>query len=82
MNTRTCLFLPNNLTSSSLHPRLGYPCGLWLLFHTMISNSDRAHAPLTLRTIFEWVQSFYGCIECAANFNEEWEEYNGDGRLD
>ena len=60
----------------------GYPCGLWLLFHTMISNSDRAHAPLTLRTIFEWVQSFYGCIECAANFNEEWEEYNGDGVTD
>ena len=24
----------------------GYPCGLWLLFHTLLSNTDKNHAPL------------------------------------
>jgi thiol-disulfide isomerase/thioredoxin len=55
----------------------GYPCGLWLLFHTMLANSDGQRAHLTLRIIYEWVQAFYGCVECAANFNEEWEEEGG-----
>ena len=55
----------------------GYPCGLWLLFHTMLANSDGERAHLTLQIIYEWVQAFYGCIECAANFNEEWEDEGG-----
>lgn len=56
----------------------GYPCGLWLLFHTILTNSDRSHAPLVLQTIKNWIENYYGCVECAANFLEEWEEYAGE----
>jgi thiol-disulfide isomerase/thioredoxin len=55
----------------------GYPCGLWLLFHTMMANTDGQRAHLTLRIINEWVVSFYGCVECAINFQQEWEEEDG-----
>jgi len=55
----------------------GYPCGLWILFHSMLANSDVKRAHLTLYIIYEWVQNFYGCVECAANFNQEWEENDG-----
>jgi len=34
----------------------GYPCGLWILFHTMLANSDGKRAHLTLQIIFEWTQ--------------------------
>jgi hypothetical protein len=32
---------------------------------------------LTLSIIYEWVQAFYGCVECAVNFNTEWEDEAG-----
>jgi hypothetical protein len=34
----------------------GYPCGLWLLFHTMLANSDGKRAHLTLQIIYDWTQ--------------------------
>lgn len=43
----------------------------------MLANSDGHRAHLTLLIIYEWVQAFYGCIECAANFNEEWADEGG-----
>uniref|UniRef100_A0A7S2FYC4 Sulfhydryl oxidase n=1 Tax=Octactis speculum TaxID=3111310 RepID=A0A7S2FYC4_9STRA len=63
---------------SSVMGEGGYPCGLWLLFHTILTNSDRSHAPLVLTSIKNWVENFYGCVECAANFLEEWDEYGGE----
>ena len=59
----------------------GYPCGLWLLFHTMLANSDGRRAHLTLQIIFDWTQAFYGCVECAANFAQEWEEEGGENQF-
>ena len=56
----------------------GYPCGLWLLFHTMLANSDGKRAHLALQIVYEWTQSFYGCVECAVNFNTEWDDERGE----
>jgi hypothetical protein len=59
----------------------GYPCGLWLLFHTMVANSDGKRSHLALQIVYEWTQAFYGCVECAANFNEEWSEEGGEDQF-
>jgi len=59
----------------------GYPCALWLLFHTILANSDTSHAHLTLQIIHQWIQNFYGCVECAAHFNEEWEDLRGEDAI-
>jgi thiol oxidase len=52
----------------------GYPCGLWSVFHTMLSvatssntNSDRS-AKKTLLTIRDYVKYFFGCRICAGHF--------------
>ena len=56
----------------------GYTCGLWLLFHTTLANSDRLMAPDVLKAIREWVGSFFGCSHCAAHFVEYYQKNGGD----
>jgi len=60
--------------------RGGYSCGMWLLFHTMVANSDRYHAEDTLQTIHSWVQNFFGCQDCSSHFQAMWEREQGDTR--
>jgi hypothetical protein len=55
----------------------GYPCGLWLLFHTLTANSNNNNAKLTLMSIHGWVTHFYGCRECAQHFSRMWTEEGG-----
>eukprot|EP00730_Choanoeca_flexa_P016412 TRINITY_DN7740_c0_g1_i2.p1 TRINITY_DN7740_c0_g1~~TRINITY_DN7740_c0_g1_i2.p1 ORF type:complete len:537 (+),score=71.80 TRINITY_DN7740_c0_g1_i2:232-1611(+) len=47
----------------------GYPCGLWLLFHTMTVNAQSFSDGVTkLKVIRDYVQTFFGCRECASHF--------------
>ena len=55
----------------------GYPCGLWLLFHSLLANSDRATGAASLQAIQSWVVNFFGCTECAAHFKAMWNTYDG-----
>ncbi|KAK3250977.1 hypothetical protein CYMTET_39669 [Cymbomonas tetramitiformis] len=55
----------------------GYPCGLWLLFHTCIANADKYSAGAHLKTIHTWVKKFFGCSECASHFDQMWEAQDG-----
>ena len=59
-------------TGYSRHLRAGYSCGLWLLFHTTIANSQWHLAPSALKLISEWVGAFFGCTECAEHFAQMW----------
>ncbi|VDP06719.1 unnamed protein product [Soboliphyme baturini] len=53
----------------------GYPCSLWLLFHTitvrayqhMKTDAD-VHPYDVLQAIYGYVKYFFGCRECANNF--------------
>ena len=55
----------------------GYTCGLWLLFHTTLANSDRHSAAHALRTIRLWVRGFFGCAECAKHFSAYYDANDG-----
>ena len=55
----------------------GYTCGLWLLFHTTLANSDRHSAAHALRTIRLWVRGFFGCAECARHFSAYYDAHDG-----
>lgn len=51
----------------------GYPCSLWLLFHTLTVNcANRNVKSLTgadvLTAIRGYVKSFFGCLECSKHF--------------
>jgi len=46
----------------------GYPCSLWLLFHTLQMNAPAAGAAKALTAIHEYVARFFGCLECRAHF--------------
>ncbi len=50
----------------------GYPCALWLLFHSLLANARPSDAYETLWTIRDWVEEFFGCRECARHFAETW----------
>mmetsp|Transcript_32168 Transcript_32168/g.88221 ORF Transcript_32168/g.88221 Transcript_32168/m.88221 type:complete len:578 (+) Transcript_32168:59-1792(+) len=66
---------------SEVAPALGgYTCGLWLLFHTTLANSDRVSAPDVLKHIRGWVGEFFGCSYCAAHFVDYYNE-NGGARV-
>jgi len=57
----------------SLPHRRGYTCALWQVFHALLVNSnyDKNVAPHPgLVAIHNWIQSFFGCEECRANFVE------------
>jgi hypothetical protein len=56
----------------------GYPCGMWLLFHTLLANSDRFNAQQHLAAIRGWVVNFFGCTHCAAHFQAMWKELDGE----
>eukprot|EP00164_Ancoracysta_twista_P002282 GFYU01003022.1.p1 GENE.GFYU01003022.1~~GFYU01003022.1.p1 ORF type:complete len:673 (+),score=171.20 GFYU01003022.1:149-2167(+) len=49
-----------------------YPCGLWLLFHSLTVNTDRqAECPThTLKTIRYFVGEFFSCTYCREHFLE------------
>mmetsp|Transcript_22190 Transcript_22190/g.48712 ORF Transcript_22190/g.48712 Transcript_22190/m.48712 type:complete len:525 (-) Transcript_22190:182-1756(-) len=55
----------------------GYPCGMWLLFHTMLANADQYNANATLGAVHTWVALFFGCADCAKHFQETWEQERG-----
>ncbi|KAL1518742.1 hypothetical protein AB1Y20_003027 [Prymnesium parvum] len=46
----------------------GYPCALWLLFHSLVAHSSDATAAATLRTIRAYVDHFFGCEACRRHF--------------
>lgn len=50
----------------------GYPCALWMLFHTLLANARPANAYEVLTAIVQWVEEFFGCRECARHFANVW----------
>uniref|UniRef100_A0A8C0GU09 Sulfhydryl oxidase n=1 Tax=Chelonoidis abingdonii TaxID=106734 RepID=A0A8C0GU09_CHEAB len=47
----------------------GYPCSLWTLFHLLTVQGGPDHSPLeVLGAMRGYVQSFFGCRECAQHF--------------
>ncbi|OUC41647.1 Erv1 / Alr family protein [Trichinella nativa] len=55
----------------------GYPCGLWMLFHTVTVNAYRMDGKknnfdpkIVLKHIAGYVREFFGCEECATNFGK------------
>lgn len=57
------------MCSSSTPARHAYPCGLWLLFHTLMAHAEPMHAMQTLEAITGYVDAFFGCDECAIHFH-------------
>ena len=55
----------------------GYTCGLWLLFHATLANSDRVSAAPALRAIAAWVHDFFGCAECVLHFGQFYSAHDG-----
>lgn len=55
----------------------GYPCGLWVLFHTLMANSDKSNAEQTLATINLFISNFFGCEDCARHFDAMWKSQEG-----
>jgi len=56
------------MCTSAMPARHGYPCSLWLLFHTLLAHSSPEHAPQTLEAILRYVDVFFSCAECVAHF--------------
>lgn len=49
----------------------GFPCGLWLLFHTMASTAKTAlEAVQVLRGVRQYVDVFFGCRDCRMHFSQ------------
>ncbi|KRX27025.1 Sulfhydryl oxidase 1 [Trichinella nelsoni] len=55
----------------------GYPCGLWMLFHTVTVNAYKMDGKknnfdpkIVLKHIAGYVREFFGCEECATNFGK------------
>lgn len=46
----------------------GFPCGLWLLFHTLVAHATDFTAADTLKSIRAYVKHFFGCESCAQHF--------------
>lgn len=47
----------------------GYPCGLWLLFHTLLAQARTdGEAGAALRAIRGYVTFFFGCTGCTQHF--------------
>eukprot|EP00966_Prymnesium_polylepis_P106112 2456982-Prymnesium_polylepis.1 len=46
----------------------GYPCGLWLLFHSLLARAPDHAALGVLAAIEGYVRHFFGCADCAAHF--------------
>lgn len=57
----------------------GYPCSLWLLFHTLTVNEYLIHHQTNdlvpthdvLPVMRQFILTFFGCTECAHNFAKE-----------
>ena len=49
----------------------GYPCGMWLLFHTLASIAPSDLAALdVLRAVTRYINNFFECNECRRRFKE------------
>lgn len=46
----------------------GYPCSLWLLFHSLVAHSTDATALSALYAIRGYVDHFFGCDLCRRHF--------------
>jgi hypothetical protein len=49
----------------------GMPCGLWTLYHAVLSNAPPGTAPAALDAIHAYVLAFFFCAECRKNFAAE-----------
>mmetsp|Transcript_6421 Transcript_6421/g.8236 ORF Transcript_6421/g.8236 Transcript_6421/m.8236 type:complete len:419 (-) Transcript_6421:164-1420(-) len=58
-------------------PQREYPCSLWILFHSLLANSDAHSAPYILHNIHNFVFYFFGCSECAQHFHHMFLEQHG-----
>uniref|UniRef100_A0A6G1S6U4 Sulfhydryl oxidase n=1 Tax=Aceria tosichella TaxID=561515 RepID=A0A6G1S6U4_9ACAR len=63
--------------SESDRQQKGYPCSLWLLFHTLTVGEYTKAAPvrsrptLVLTTMRDYITKFFGCTVCSSNFEKE-----------
>eukprot|EP01048_Picozoa_sp_COSAG05_P011521 COSAG05_NODE_1089_length_5920_cov_2.369009_1_plen_418_part_10 len=48
----------------------GFTCGLWSLFHMMMSQTTDAHASADIGAIHGWIFYFFGCQDCRQHFLE------------
>ena len=48
----------------------GYTCGLWVLFHAMLSSAPGVAATATLLRIRSYVLAFFMCVECRVHFSQ------------
>lgn len=48
----------------------GYTCGLWMLFHAVLSNSPPGTALSALQTIRDYIVNYFVCLECRVHFSE------------
>lgn len=84
-NTETG-FLPNNnvnyqFCAGSSPQYRGYPCALWILFHTLTVSqvqlettiSNGGEIPIAIQG---FVKNFFGCQECSKNFLKETKDLN------
>ncbi|CAG0914860.1 unnamed protein product [Notodromas monacha] len=57
----------------------GYPCGLWMLFHTIImeAHDDQEGEPHSILTsIHGYIMNFFGCDYCKKHFDDMAEKFN------
>jgi hypothetical protein len=48
----------------------GYTCGLWMLFHALLSNSPAGAATRSLKALHDYVINFFMCLECRIHFSQ------------
>ncbi|CAM2697009.1 unnamed protein product [Rotaria socialis] len=85
LNT-TSSYLPNNnfqykYCAGSSPTHRGYPCGLWILFHTLtVSQVQTELVQINtieiLSAIKKFLKYFFGCRHCSENFMKETKDIN------
>ncbi|CAF1198762.1 unnamed protein product [Adineta steineri] len=79
-------YLPNNQVryqycTGSLPRYRGYPCGLWLLFHTLTVSQVQSE-PKRMRiveipsAVKSFIKHFFGCRHCSDNFMKETSDFH------
>ena len=51
----------------------GYPCGLWMMFHTLtVNHAEEGHGnedpKIVVKAMAGFVENFFGCRDCARHF--------------
>ncbi|XP_050514454.1 sulfhydryl oxidase 2-like [Diabrotica virgifera virgifera] len=62
--------------SSPTHQR-GYPCGLWKLFHFLVtnaaldpSNTQDTKPTVVLEAMHGYIKNYFGCVDCSEHFQD------------